>query len=198
VLEKPFTVTASEAYELLGLAKSKSLYLFEAITSLYIPALSAAEGLIKESDRINKACVWFTQLSSRYDDFKKGIIHPVFSAEMKGGVLMDLGVYNLHILNYLFGVPKKASYDKVIEKGVDVSGVIKLNYDGFVAESIISKTQTTNNGIYIETDIGWVKCDGKPNSMEKVEICEKGVCKTYTSVGGAERLLAQWEFFCDT
>ncbi len=197
VLEKPFTVTSAEAYELFGIAKDKGLYLFEAITNLYIPALYEAESLIKRSGRIKTVNVSFTQRSSRYDDFKKGIIHPVFSAEMNGGVLMDLGVYNLHILNYLFGVPKEASYDKVIEKGVDVSGVIKLYYDGFTAESIISKTETTQNGIYIETDIGAVKCDGKPNSMEKVEICENGECSMYTSVGGADRLLAQWENFCD-
>lgn len=197
VLEKPFTVTAKEAYELFELAKSRGLYLFEAITNLYIPSLYAIDDFIKRSETIKSVNVSFTQRSSRYDDFKKGIIHPVFSAEMNGGVLMDLGVYNLHILNYLFGVPKNASYDKVVEKGVDVSGVIKLYYDGFIAESIISKTETTKNGIYIETDIGSVMSVGKPNSIEKVEICEEGSCKTYTAVGGAPRLLAQWEAFCD-
>ena len=159
VLEKPFTVTSAEAFELFRIAQEKRLYLFEAITSIYVPAIDRMTEFRFRSKEIKEVKVSFTQRSRRYDYFKNGIIHPVFDAEMNGGVLMDLGVYNLHILNYLFGIPEDARYESVVEKGVDVSGVVRLFYGDFTAECIISKTETTENGIYIETDRGTVKCD---------------------------------------
>lgn len=195
VLEKPFTVTANEAEELFSIAEKKGLYLFEAITNIHNPVMKHIEEFIFESGRIKSVKVAFTQRSSRYDDFLNGRIHPVFDPSMNGGVLMDLGVYNLHILNHLFSVPSALEYDKVIERGVDISGTVKLFYDTFTAECPISKSYTTENGVYIESDIGYVKCESKPNSLEEVTISKKGITSVYHSPGGAERLLPQWETF---
>ena len=44
---------------------------------------------------------------------------------------MDLNVYNVHYLVGLFGKPKKVKYYPNIEKNIDTSGILILEYDNF-------------------------------------------------------------------
>ncbi|MGI6568741.1 MAG: oxidoreductase [Erysipelotrichaceae bacterium] len=52
---------------------------------------------------------------------------------------MDLNVYNVHYLVGLFGKPKKVKYYPNIEKNIDTSGILILEYDNFVATLIAAK-----------------------------------------------------------
>lgn len=49
----------------------------------------------------------FSQYSSRYDAYLKGQVTNVFDPAFDGGALRDLGVYNLHFVTGLFGMPEK-------------------------------------------------------------------------------------------
>ena len=81
----------------------------------------------------------YSQYSSRYDAFKNGQVLATFDPMKAGGALMDLNVYNIHTLVGLFGKPKKVCYEANIERGIDTSGILTLDYGDFKASAIAAK-----------------------------------------------------------
>ena len=81
----------------------------------------------------------YSQYSSRYDAFKRGEIAPAFNPEMGGGALRDLNIYNIHLLVGLFGKPHRVEYLPNVERGVDTSGILVLDYGNFKAVAIGAK-----------------------------------------------------------
>ena len=67
-----------------------------------------------------------TQYSSRYDAFLAGDIQPAFDPKKDGGALMDLGIYNLHIIIKLFGKPESINYFPTMQKNIDTSGILDV------------------------------------------------------------------------
>lgn len=197
ILEKPFTVTFNETKELCELAKERRLYLFEAISNLYSPVLSAIRAGIDKIGRIKSVRADYLQRSRRYDDFKNGIIHPVFDPEKHGGVMMDLGVYCLHLLVFIFGSPTHCKYMPKIEKGVDTEGEFRLDFDGFSAGGIISKTTDGECGLFIEGENGRIESRGKPNQLCEAVIAAGGDSTSYSGIGGSGRLTYEWNAFAE-
>lgn len=139
ILEKPFTVTWAEARELADLAREKKLYLFEAITTQYNPNYEKMRELLPQLGDVKIVQLNFSQYSSRYDKFKEGIISPVFDPEQAGGALTDISIYNIHFVAGLFGKPVSVHYYPNMERGVDTSGVLVMQYPGFQAVCVGSK-----------------------------------------------------------
>lgn len=131
ILEKPFTRSFKQAEELVEIAKQNKLLLFEAITVVNTPNFDKTKELVKEFEKIKIVELNYVQYSSRYDNFKNGIIHPVFDYTKDGGALRDLGVYNIHFVVGLFGEPIKYHYYPNIERNIDVSGTLVMIYDEF-------------------------------------------------------------------
>ena len=126
ILEKPFTVTYEEAKEIAAIAREKKLYLFEAITTQYNPNYHKMKELLPRLGDIKLVALNFSQYSSRYDNFKKGIISPSFDPNNAGGALMDLNIYNIHFVAGLFGKPLKVRYCSNMERDVDTSGILVM------------------------------------------------------------------------
>lgn len=139
IVEKPFTVTFEQALELSTLAKEKQLFLFEAITTLYLPNYKKVKELLPSIGDVKIVSCNFSQYSSRYDRFKNGEILPAFDPNCAGGALMDLNIYNLHFLIGLFGKPKDVKYYPNIANGIDTSGIVMLSYSDFQAVLIGAK-----------------------------------------------------------
>ncbi len=156
ILEKPFTSTLEEAQKLISLANENNLVIFEAITNQYLPNYLETKKLIKDLGDIKIVQINYSQYSSRYDDFKKGIIAPVFDKAKDGGALVDLGVYNIYFILGLFGTPSMVSYSPNIERGVDTSGVMLLDYDNFKCVSICAKDSKAPLSINIQGDKGCI------------------------------------------
>ena len=133
ILEKPFTVTYEEAKEIAAIAREKKLYLFEAITTQYNPNYHKMKELLPRLGDIKLVALNFSQYSSRYDNFKKGIISPSFDPNNAGGALMDLNIYNIHFVAGLFGKPLKVRYCSNMERDVDTSGILVMEYPDFQA-----------------------------------------------------------------
>ncbi len=98
ILEKPLTSTYEEAKELQELAILKKLFLWEAITNQYLPNYLKIKELLPELGNIKIVECNYSQYSSRYDAFKEGNILPAFDYKKSGGALMDLNIYNIHLL----------------------------------------------------------------------------------------------------
>ena len=139
IQEKPFTSNVEQAKKLIDLAKDKHLFMFEAISTIHNPNFVEIQKLIPELGEIKIVTLNYTQYSSRYDAFRKGEILPAFDYKKSGGALMDLNIYNIHFIVRLFGSPNHVSYIANMEKGIDTSGILTLDYDDFKAVLIAAK-----------------------------------------------------------
>ena len=159
ILEKPFTVTYEEAKEIAAIAREKKLYLFEAITTQYNPNYHKMKELLPRIGDIKLVALNFSQYSSRYDNFKKGVISPSFDPNNAGGALMDLNIYNIHFVAGLFGKPLKVRYCSNMERDVDTSGILVMEYPDFQAVCIAAKDCGAPLSVSVQGNKGFIHSD---------------------------------------
>ncbi len=159
ILEKPFTVRYVQAKRLFAYAEEHDLILYEAITTIHSPNYLKAKEYVKQLGEIRMVECNFSQYSRRYARFKEGIIAPAFDKNMAGGALMDLNVYNIHFVTGIFGRPKKAAYFPNVERDVDTSGVLVLDYGTFKASLIAGKDCRADCYGIIQGDEGYLRCN---------------------------------------
>jgi predicted dehydrogenase len=170
VVEKPFTANYKEAVILSDLARKKKLFLFEAITNQYLPNYKKIKELIPALGNIKIVQCNYSQYSSRYDKFKSGEVLPAFNPEFSGGALMDLNIYNIHYVVGLFGKPKNIEYYPNIERGIDTSGVLILDYEKFKCVCIGAKDCKAPIANNIQGDKGCIYQDTPANVCESFEL----------------------------
>ena len=170
IVEKPITTNYREAKELAKLAKEKKLFLFEAITTLYMENYKKIKEWIAEIGDVKLVQSQYSQYSSRYDAFKNGEILPVFDPQKAGGALMDLGLYNLHYVLGLFGKPKDVKYYANIEKNIDTSGVLMMQYENFNAMCVCAKDSEGERIGIIQGSEGKIVSGDAPGLVGKVTL----------------------------
>lgn len=163
ILEKPFVVYKQEAEELAEIAKRNHLFLFEAITLMYNPNYLELKKIIPELGNIKIVQFNYSQYSRRYDQFKQGNILPAFDYTKAGGALMDLNIYNLHFVIELFGKPENVIYYANIEKNIDTSGTIILEYDSFKCILTAAKDSRGPVSISLQGDKGYIYSNSPTN-----------------------------------
>ena len=164
ILEKPFTGFYEEAKELQKIAEERKLFLFEAITVLHNDVFDQMKENVKKLGVLRMALCNYSQYSSRYDAYLEGDITHSFDPEYYGGALYDINVYNIHYCVGLFGEPKDVKYyPNIGPNGVDVSGTLVMEYDGFSAVCTGTKDSDSPGFISIQGEKGWMKIDSKPN-----------------------------------
>ena len=173
ICEKPFTLKYDEAVELFGIAEDKGLILIEAITNQYQKNYLDIKDNIDNIGEIRLVECNFSQLSSRYEAFKNGVIAPVFDKRKGGGVLGDLNIYNIHFVVGLFGKPGKVHYAPNIVNDVDTSGILLLEYDNFKVVCIAAKDTFNNSYVNIQGDQGIIKVIGPTNEVPNYSIKTK-------------------------
>jgi predicted dehydrogenase len=165
IIEKPFASNLKEAQNLAELAEEKGLLLFEAISNQYLPNYKKVRELLPRLGDIKIVELNFSQYSSRYDAFKRGEELPVFSPEMSGGALMDINVYNIHFILGLFGRPGKIHYHANIEREIDTSGILFLDYGNFKCSAIGAKDCRAKSYISIQGTDGFIYSDTTTNEF---------------------------------
>lgn len=173
ICEKPFTLKYSEAVELFEIAEDKELILIEAITNQYQKNYLDIKDNIDNIGEIRLVECNFSQLSSRYEAFKNGVIAPVFDKSKGGGVLGDLNIYNIHFVVGLFGKANKVHYSSNIVNDVDTSGILLLEYDNFKVVCIAAKDTFNNSYVNIQGDQGIIKVIGPTNEVPNYSIQTK-------------------------
>ncbi len=139
IIEKPVTANAEQLKDLVRTAQIKGVMMFEAMNIHYLPAYKALKDQLWQAGDPKIVSFNYSQYSSRYDAFKDGQILPVFDPMKAGGALMDLNVYNIHAIVGLFGKPWEVRYEANMERGIDTSGVLTLDYGDFKAVAIGAK-----------------------------------------------------------
>ncbi len=197
ICEKPFTLDYYETVELFQLAESKNLILLEAITNQYLPNYLEIKENLSKIGNIRLVECNYSQLSSRYEAFKKGIIAPVFDKNQGGGVLGDLNIYNIHFAVGLFGAPKNSKYYPNIVREVDTSGILILEYDEFKVVCIAAKDTYNNSYANIQGDKGLIKVIGALNEVPNYIIKNKEVEMKVNKNIHKHRMYSEFKKFID-
>ena len=175
IVEKPFASAAREVRELRDLAANKQLYVFEAVTLLYLPNYAAIREALPRLGRIRAVAANYSQYSSRYDKYLQGEVLPAFDPQRSGGALYDINIYNLNFIIGLFGKPESVSYTANIGfNGIDTSGVALMKYPGFFAQAMGAKDSDSPGYVAIQGEKGWIRALGAPNELKAFELHIRG------------------------
>ena len=197
ICEKPFTLKYDEAVELFEIAEAKGLILIEAITNQYQKNYLNIKDNLHNIGDIRLAECNFSQLSSRYEAFKNGVIAPVFDKSKGGGVLGDLNIYNIHFVVGLFGKPNKVHYSPNIVNDVDTSGILLLEYDNFKVVCIAAKDTFNNSYVNIQGDQGIIKVIGPTNEVPNYSIQTKDNFINENNNIHSHRMFAEFKKFVE-
>jgi len=125
--EKPFTMNRREAEQVVALARTKQLFLMEAMWTRFMPALAEVKRLIAlgEIGSVHQVVADFGFTATF------GPEHRVYNPALGGGALLDLGIYPLSIAASLLGavVDVKAQAE-MGPTGVDVQTGFTLRHEG--------------------------------------------------------------------
>ena len=175
ICEKPFAPTVAEADELIALAKEKGLFLFEAITTAHHPHYGFVKENLSKLGKLKMVTATFCQYSSRYPALLAGKPSPVLDHAFAGGALMDINLYNIHFAVGLFGAPKSVRYfANRHESGVDTSGVLVMEYDGFLCHCTGAKDCAARNGVQIIGEDGYLEVTPSSSNCQTVELNLRG------------------------
>ena len=121
--EKSFMVTAAEAEELIDLARSKRIYLCEAMWTWF------SEGALKAREWVMEGRIGQIR-SARFTFHAEAIGYAprVSDPKKAGGALLDITVYPITYAYRLWGMPVKVESRARMENGIDVADDITLTF----------------------------------------------------------------------
>ncbi|MGN0371446.1 MAG: Gfo/Idh/MocA family protein [Enterocloster sp.] len=173
--EKTITSNPRELRVLLELAKEHQVTILEAMRSAFDPGFQTIRENLGRLGKIRRVTFQYGKYSSRYDHFKEGIIENAFNPALSNGALTDIGVYCVHPLVKLFGMPKRVIADGIfLENGVDAAGTVLADYDGMQAELLYSKISDNRLPSQIQGEEGTMLIKEIPNPYQVTLIDRKG------------------------
>lgn len=165
--EKTITSNLDELKSLMELSERSRAILLEAMLSVHTPGFAILSDQLNRVGTIRRASFCFCQYSSRYDKFKSGIIENAFNPAFSAGALMDIGVYCVHPLVRLFGLPKGIKTDALLlSNGIDGAGTILAEYDNMQAELVYSKISSGRVPSQIQGENGTITISSINNPHE--------------------------------
>ncbi len=132
--EKPFTLNAAQAKELVKTARDKKIFLMEAMWTRFIPAIVKVRQLLKDG-AIGEVKNFTADFGVRFEFDPE---HRAFCPTLGGGALLDLGVYPISLASMVFGTrPKKiVSVVNIGSTGVDYNESLSFLYESGAVASI--------------------------------------------------------------
>lgn len=174
ICEKPFTLHLEEFEELIKLAQEKELLLIEAITNQYLENFKVIKDSLSEIGDIKIVNIIIpnirhvTMLLSKerllLPSILKWVVEP----------LRDLNIYNIHLLVGLFGNSNRVEYLPNVERGVDTSGILVLDYGNFKAVAIGAKDCSAEIRSTIQGDKGAITIFGVTNTLPEIGLTLNG------------------------
>lgn len=126
------------------------------------------------------------------------MIAPAFDPEKGGGALRDLNIYNIHLVVALFGLPKTVNYLPNMERGVDTSGILLMDYLDFKVVCIAAKDCSAEVRTTIQGNRGSLIVAGESNTLPQVQVTENGIEPRVINKNGSEhRMAAEFRVFQD-
>ena len=139
--EKPFTVNAAQAGELIDLARARNLFMMEAVWTRFLPAIGKLRELL--------AAGVIGEVLTVKADFSLagefGAEHRLRNKALAGGALLDLGVYSITFASIVFGgQPSRIQSTAVLgDTGLDDRSFYLFDYEN-ERHALLSSTFNLN------------------------------------------------------
>jgi predicted dehydrogenase len=143
LVEKPFTVNAAEAADLVALARDRRRFLMEAVWTRFLPVYHSfvdhlADGAIGTPR-------WAQADLGMRVPFDAG--SRLWARDAGGGALLDLAVYALAWTTAAFGLPRAiAAHGVLAENGVDALSALDLAYAGDARAQVTVSFMSAHSG----------------------------------------------------
>jgi predicted dehydrogenase len=166
--EKPFTMNLREAEQVVALARSKKLFLMEAMWTRFMPALAEVKRIIASGE--------IGAVHSVVADFgfkaEFGPEHRVFNPALGGGALLDLGIYPLSIAAALLGpVESVRAQAEMGATGVDVETGFTLRHrDGGISVCSCSLQARSPCELTVSGELGYVRMNTRFHRTESLSV----------------------------
>jgi len=171
IVEKPFVSNMPEYIHLIQTALENEVKVFEMNRVLELPNYTVIKDHLKDIAPIRTITINFCKYSRKYNDYLAGKNPNVFSSEFSGGALADLGVYGVHFVTGLFGMPSEVDYvAQQLPNTIDASGNLTLKYDGFIASLVQSKNSKADPLITVQGEKGSMFVRSVPGLLPHVEL----------------------------
>lgn len=188
ILEKPFCTRALQAEELIRLAKERHLLLVEAAPTTFLPNFQILKRELPRVGRVKLVLANYSQYSSRYDAVLRGEVPNIFNPAYAGGCLMDINFYNVYLNAALFGRPQKAVYyPNRHGELADTSGIMVMQYEGFVSTNAGAKDTWGVNFFQIEGEQGYIYIQDGSNGLARIRVVTKKEDITYSQQDNPDR-----------
>src|SRR5699024_355085 len=148
--------------------RRNQVVLLEAMRPDFDPAFDIVEQNLNRIGRLRRATFEFCQYSSRYDKFREGIVMNAFDPTLGNAAVMDIGVYCIHSLVRLFGMPQEIqAFSTKLSNDFDGSGIVLMKYETMIAEAVYSKISVSVNPSVIQGEDGSILIDyiSKPEKI---------------------------------
>ncbi|MFP6901492.1 MAG: Gfo/Idh/MocA family oxidoreductase [Opitutales bacterium] len=128
ICEKPFAVNATEAREMVGMAREREIFLMEGMWARFPPGMVKVRQLIADGT--------LGELRSLQADFgfrakNRDPEGRLFNPTLAGGALLDIGIYPVSLSSMLFGKPEEiVSTWHRGETGVDEQSAYLFRHSG--------------------------------------------------------------------
>jgi dihydrodiol dehydrogenase / D-xylose 1-dehydrogenase (NADP) len=123
--EKPFAINASQARDMIALAREMGLFLMEAMWSRFLPIIVQVRGLLADG-AIGDLRMLSADFGFRADVDPKSRL---FDPHLGGGALLDVGIYPISLASMLLGPPTRiTSMAHLGETSVDEQAAIIFGY----------------------------------------------------------------------
>jgi predicted dehydrogenase len=166
--EKAFTMNRREAEAVVALARTKKLFLMEAMWTRFMPALAEVRRIIASGE--------IGQVQHLTADFgftaTQGPEHRVFNPDLGGGALLDLGIYPLSIAAALLGpVVSVRAQAEMGATGVDVTtGFTLLHEGGGMSVCACSLRARTPCELTVSGELGSVRMNTQFHRTKSVSV----------------------------
>lgn len=153
--EKPFTVNAREAAELIALARERKLFLMEAMWNRFLP-LSRRFIELAHDGTIGEPRLLTADFGFRHGGDAG---HRLFAPAYAGGALLDVGVYVVSLASQLFGAPERiATLAHLGPTGVDEQSAMIFGYpQGEMAQLTVAVRTSTLQEAVLMGDAGTLR-----------------------------------------
>ncbi len=121
--EKPFTINACEAEQVITFARQRKLFLMEAMWTRCFPLMEKLREMLvgKVIGEVRMVTADFGFRAEYHEEER------LFSPAAGGGALLDVGVYPVALASMIFGMPKRVvSHAQLGKTGVDEEAAIIL------------------------------------------------------------------------
>ena len=125
--EKPFALNRAQAEQVVALARSRRVFLMEAMWTRFMPALAEAKRILASGvlGEVSQASADFGFAATGGPEAR------LFNPALGGGALLDVGIYPLSITAYLLGaVDAVRAQAELGPTGVDLQTVFTLRHAG--------------------------------------------------------------------